>query len=56
VADLLARMTLAETIEEIEKRIAEYDRFIISKEDGYLMRRWAESSEIAEPAEATDVR
>jgi Transposase zinc-ribbon domain len=54
VADLPAGMTLAETIEAIEKRIAEYDRVVISKEDGYLVQTWAEPQDPAEPAEATD--
>jgi site-specific recombinase XerD/transposase-like protein len=42
VADLPPGMTLDEAIEKVESRIAEYDRYLITVEDGYLVRDPAE--------------
>ena len=48
VDDLPDCMTLNVALEKIEARIAEEDRYLISKEDGYLVKR------LAEPAVAAD--
>ena len=42
-------MTPDQALALIEARIAEHDRYVISCEDGYLIRSWPESSSATPP-------